>query len=105
MALRRAATLANSAGRASFQRMKMIMKTTLLALSLMSFSLIARADDKKAPEPPPIANGTKMKCPVSGEEFTVKPTTQQLVYNGKRYAFCCPDCAPDFAKNPAKYAK
>lgn len=105
MALRRAATLAGSAACASFQRMKMIMKTFVLALSLMSFSLIARADDKKAPEPPAIANGTKMKCPVSGEEFTVGPKTQQVVYNGKRYAFCCPDCAPDFQKNPAKYAK
>lgn len=55
-------------------------------------------------ELPLIAVGTKMKCPVSGEEFTVKPTTTQIVYNGKRYAFCCADCKPDFEKNPAKFA-
>lgn len=54
-------------------------------------------------EPAPIAVGTKMKCPVSGEDFTVKPTTQQLTYNGKRYAFCCPDCPAQFKANPTKY--
>ncbi len=58
-----------------------------------------------ASEPPPIALGTKMKCPVSGEEFTVSPKTAQLVYAGKRYAFCCDDCLPEFNKNPAKFAK
>jgi YHS domain-containing protein len=57
-----------------------------------------------AAEPPPLAIGTKTKCVVSGDEFTVSAKTQQVVYNGKRYAFCCPDCQPDFAKNPAKYA-
>ncbi len=55
-------------------------------------------------DPPMIAVGTKMKCPVSGEEFTVKESTQQVVYAGKRYAFCCSDCKPDFEKNPAKFA-
>jgi YHS domain-containing protein len=48
--------------------------------------------------------GTKTKCAVTAEEFTVKPSTVQVTYNGKRYAFCCPDCQPTFAKNPAKYA-
>jgi YHS domain-containing protein len=56
-------------------------------------------------DPPPIAVGTKMKCAVTGEEFTVKPSTVQVVYNGKRYAFCCADCKPEFDKNPAKFAK
>ena len=26
-------------------------------------------------------------------------------YEGRVYAFCCPDCKPDFDKDPAKYAK
>ena len=56
-------------------------------------------------EPPPIAIGTKMKCPVSGENFTVKAKTVQLVYKGKRYAFCCPDCIGDFKANPEKFTK
>jgi YHS domain-containing protein len=58
-----------------------------------------------ANEPPAIPNGTKMKCPVSGEDFVVKPTTMQVIYAGKRYAFCCADCLPDFKKDPAKFAQ
>jgi YHS domain-containing protein len=54
--------------------------------------------------PPMIAVGTKLKCPVSGEDFTVKANTAQVVHAGKRYAFCCPDCLPEFNKNPAKFA-
>jgi YHS domain-containing protein len=57
-----------------------------------------------AADPPQIAAGTQLKCPVSGEEFTVKDKTPTLVYKGKRYAFCCADCIPDFNKNPDKFA-
>ncbi len=64
----------------------------------------AAAQPMAAGDPAPIAVGTKLKCPVSGEDFTVKDSTRQVVYNGKRYAFCCSDCQPEFAKNPAKYA-
>ncbi len=56
-------------------------------------------------EPPMLPVGTNTVCPVTGEKFTVKEKTPQVAYNGKRYAFCCGDCAPDFNKNPAKYAK
>lgn len=58
-----------------------------------------------AGEPAAIPDGTKMKCPVSGEDFVVKPNTLQVIYAGKRYAFCCADCLPDFKKDPAKYAQ
>jgi YHS domain-containing protein len=54
---------------------------------------------------PRLAVGTKTKCPVSGEDFTIKADTVQVTYAGERYAFCCADCQPTFAKNPAKYAK
>jgi YHS domain-containing protein len=57
------------------------------------------------PSVPKLAAGTKAKCPVTGEDFTVKDSTVQVTYNGKRYAFCCADCQPTFAKDPAKYAK
>ncbi len=49
--------------------------------------------------------GTPTHCPVTGEAFTVKANTVQLVHNGKRYAFCCSDCKPDFLANPTKFAK
>ncbi|MDB4969207.1 MAG: Lead, cadmium, zinc and mercury transporting ATPase [Myxococcales bacterium] len=51
-----------------------------------------------------IAVGSAAKCPVTGEDFTVKDSTVQVTYAGKRYAFCCADCQPTFAKSPAKYA-
>ncbi len=57
------------------------------------------------PVVPKLATGTAAKCPVTGEDFKVKDSTVQVTYNGKRYAFCCADCQPTFAKNPAKYAK
>jgi YHS domain-containing protein len=57
------------------------------------------------PAVPKLAVGTKTHCAVTNEEFTVKENTVQVTYAGKRYAFCCADCQPTFAKNPAKYAK
>ncbi len=65
-------------------------------------STAAVGDDATIPR---IASGTKMVCPVSHEDFTVGAKTVQVTYKGKRYAFCCADCRPDFEKNPAKYAK
>jgi YHS domain-containing protein len=53
----------------------------------------------------PPAPGTIAKCPVSGEVFTVKASTERSEHGGKHYAFCCPDCKPDFDKDPAKYTQ
>ena len=90
----------------------------LLVCALLSLPLVA-CDKKQAAAPSPttaaavgndsavpkLAVGTAAKCPVTGEDFTVKDSTVQVTYNGKRYAFCCADCQPTFAKDPAKYAK
>jgi YHS domain-containing protein len=57
------------------------------------------------PSVPKLPVGSQAKCPVTGEEFTVKPSTVQVTYAGKRYAFCCADCRPTFEKNLAKFAK
>jgi len=65
----------------------------------------AAAAPANGAEPAKIAVGTKMKCPVTGEDFTVKESTVQVTYQGKRYAFCCEDCQPRFEKDPAKFAK
>ena len=54
--------------------------------------------DKQPPE------GTWAKCPVSGDVFKVSSETEFRTYNGRVYAFCCPDCPPDFDKDPGKYA-
>ena len=96
------------------------MKMNHVALcALLSLSLVACEKNKAAapspnatasavandPSVPKLAVGTAAKCPVTGEDFTVKDSTVQVTYNGKRYAFCCADCQPTFAKDPAKYAK
>ncbi len=73
------------------------------AVAPVAVSAAATAD--KPSDPPPLAAGTKAKCAVTGEEFTVTAKTVQTVYEGKRYVFCCPDCAPQFAANPKKFAK
>ncbi len=51
------------------------------------------------------AVGTKAKCPVMGNEFTVSKETTFSKYKGKYYAFCCPGCKPQFDKTPEKYLK
>ena len=51
------------------------------------------------------AAGEKAICPVSSEAFSVTADTKVQQVDGRWYAFCCDDCAPDFAKDPAKYTK
>jgi YHS domain len=91
------------------------MKTLLLALALASSPVLAhdmpkdhakKGEHRNAPtsfESQPAA-GTWAKCPVSGDVFRVGADTGFATYNGRVYAFCCPDCKPDFDKDPAKYA-
>jgi Cu+-exporting ATPase len=49
------------------------------------------------------AVGTKVRCPVSGEVFTVAENTARGEYNGKHVAFCCPGCKGRFEANPAAF--
>ena len=94
--------------------MKKIVLLSLLALPLVACEKKSQTAQPATTAPsaavgddanvPKLAVGTAAKCPVTGEDFTVKEGTVQVTYNGKRYAFCCPDCQPTFAKNPAKYA-
>jgi YHS domain-containing protein len=57
-----------------------------------------RSFEKQPPE------GTWARCAVSGDVFKVSKDTDFATYQGRVYAFCCPDCKPDFVKNPAKFA-
>jgi YHS domain-containing protein len=50
------------------------------------------------------SEGTWARCPVSDDVFKVGKETQFATYRGRVYAFCCEECKPDFAKNPAKFA-
>jgi YHS domain-containing protein len=51
------------------------------------------------------AVGTKAKCLVMQNEFTVNKATTFSQYKGKHYAFCCPGCKPKFEADPEKYLK
>jgi YHS domain-containing protein len=57
-----------------------------------------RSFDKQPPE------GTWARCAVSGDVFKVSKETEFATWEGRVYAFCCPDCKPDFVKNPGKFA-
>ncbi len=94
-------------------KMNLLVLCALVSLPLAACNKKASAPSTAAaasavgddPAVPKLAVGTAAKCPVTGEDFTVKDSTVQVTYNGKRYAFCCADCQPTFAKNPTKYAK
>jgi YHS domain-containing protein len=64
-----------------------------------------KTDGKQAPstydEPQKI--GTRVTCPVSGEQFTITSATAHSEYKGKHVYFCCPSCKGQFDKNPEKY--
>ena len=49
------------------------------------------------------ALGTKARCLVTGDDFTVRNTTESSRYKGKYYVFCCGGCKPLFDANPEKY--
>ena len=67
-------------------------------------------------EPAKFATAPKFEasgsCAVSGETIAAGKASSYrdatVVVNGKptltRFYFCCPDCAPDFEKDPAKFA-
>jgi YHS domain-containing protein len=91
-------------------------KALLLAVALAAVPAVAhdhpanharKGEHRDAPtsfEKQP-APGTWAKCPVSGDAFRVGPETEFATYEGRVYAFCWPDCKPDFDKDPAKYAE
>lgn len=51
------------------------------------------------------AAGTKARCPVMKDVFTVKEDSPTSTYKGKTYVFCCPGCKPQFEENPEKFLK
>ena len=96
------------------RRVRWLIAAGLLAAS-GAISVDARADAKggarkseKAKAPTSFAArpapGTKARCAVANEEFTIKEGTVCETHDGRHYCFCCADCKPEFEKNPAKYA-
>jgi YHS domain-containing protein len=51
----------------------------------------------------PPAEGTRARCPVTKEVFTVTKDSPRATHNGKHYAMCCAACKPKFEAAPGKY--
>lgn len=85
-----------------------IVLTMVLVLSAAAF-VWAKSDSKggcgscgkDTPATQP-AKPINTVCPVEGGK--VKPGLT-IVYQGKTIGFCCPDCIPEFKKDPEKYMK
>ncbi len=58
---------------------------------------------KEAAEQGILFENIQTNCPVSGEKLSKKEA--YVDYQGRRVYFCCPDCIPDFNKDPQKYLK
>lgn len=44
-------------------------------------------------------------CLVSGDKIGAMGKPIVTVFQGQEIKFCCPDCPPEFKKNPDKYMK
>jgi YHS domain-containing protein len=81
-----------------------ILTVTGLIAGVVTFSMIARADDQKLAGkliPYPLKT-----CVVSGEKLGGDMGGPVLYsYKGREIKFCCKDCRKDFDKDPAKYVK
>jgi YHS domain-containing protein len=81
------------------------MKTPILlagaALFLATAAVPALAEKKAAP--------TEVRCAVMKDhKVKIAEATKKKAYadyKGNRYFFCCAGCAPEFKKNPEKFAK
>ena len=62
----------------------------------------ARVDAPVVFDAPPKI-GTRAKCPVMGNVFSVSKDSKRSSYKGKHVAFCCPECKTKFDKKPERY--
>jgi YHS domain-containing protein len=60
-------------------------------------------EDRKGYFEPP-ADGTIVRCAVSGKTCKKTPGTPSAIYDEATYYFCCDDCPAKFAAEPEKYA-
>ena len=78
------------------------MKTTskaLVLVALLSAAVIAADPSTKESAKKPV----NTKCAVMPQDEVDPKITVE--YKGKVIGFCCPDCIPEFKKDPEKYMK
>lgn len=101
--------------------MKKVSPLLLALVVLTGASLAALAADAPAPQPAaqPTTTAPTTKadeiirikpypldiCTVSGDKIGAMGPGPVIIYQGQEVKFCCGDCPPDFAKDPAKYMK
>jgi len=103
------------------KHLRYVVPTLLVAAVVWVVARSRNAESSLPPAPPPVAAkaksnvpasfaaqppvGTRARCPVTDEEFTVSAKTTFANWGGRWFGFCCSDCKPEFAKDPAKYAQ
>lgn len=84
-------------------------KTILLSGAALALATSAFAAGPKPAAKPAKGTPAEVHCAVmTSHKVNVKEATAKKAYvdhNGNRYFFCCAGCAPEFKKNPEKFAK
>ncbi len=90
--------------------MKSVISTfAIAALSLVvcKAETIATTSQVAATSPATTPSSAKLypldTCLVSGEKIGEMGKPFEIVHEGQQIKFCCKNCAPKFAKDPAKY--
>ena len=89
--------------------MKSVITTFVIAaLSLVDCKAETAATPPAAATSPATAPSTAKPypldtCLVSGEKLGEMGKPFEIVHEGQQIKFCCKNCAPKFAKDPAKY--
>ena len=68
--------------------------------AVLLFSPLAFSEVQAPPQGTSVVDVGNKFCPVSGDKVSGK---HFVVYQGKRYSLCCPQCEEKFLKNPEKY--
>jgi hypothetical protein len=74
------------------------MKSVITAFAIAALSLVVCEAETAAAKPYPLDT-----CLVSGEKLGEMGKPFEIVHEGQQIKFCCKNCAPKFAKDPAKY--
>ena len=83
--------------------MKAIVLAAVLSVSGFALAQMDHSSHKaEGATTQPTTKPVNAKCPVSGDPVDARYTVN---YEGKTVGFCCPDCLPEFKKDPEKYMK
>ena len=75
-----------------------------VAMEMEHRTVEQKGDAPRAFDQRPLS-GTRARCAVTDELFTVWSETPVSVYQGRTYVFCCASCKPRFDAAPEKYAR